>query len=100
MASSEILLNSYAKETYVYNVPTTSSSLVINPLDPAGINTITWSGCEVSCIMQYLISGSWVTFSSTADITFETTGANVCTLTIDFIDSSTFWSGASPNLNG
>lgn len=41
-ANSEITLKSFVKETYTFNVPPSGSSpLVINPVNPSGINTIT-----------------------------------------------------------
>ena len=48
---NQITLKSSVKETYTFNVPASSSPLVINPINTSGTNTITHSGCPVTCIL-------------------------------------------------
>jgi hypothetical protein len=94
-ADSSIVLKSTIRETYTYDVKPTgsSSSLVINPIDPSGANTIAVAGCPVTCLLQKLdASNNWVDFTSTSQLAFvAATGA----LTIDFDLADAFWTGAA-----
>jgi hypothetical protein len=70
-ATNEITLKSAVRESYIYNIPTTSTAstpLVINPIDPAGTNTITVQGCALTCILEQLntSTNAWSTFTPTA----------------------------------
>lgn len=86
------MLKSSIRETYTYRVPASSTPLVVNPIESSGTNTIGWSGCAVSCVLQQLNgSKNWVDFASTTEITFVSSGTNVCRLTVDFTETSTFW---------
>ena len=103
-ATNEITLKSTVRESYTFNIPAASIPMIINPVNPAATNTITWSGCAITCILEQLntSTNTWSTFTPTTEIAFVTTGTlpNVCKLTVDFTTTSTFWTGAgSPNLN-
>lgn len=54
----------------------------------------------MTCILQKLDStNNWVTQASTTELAFVTSGTNACRLTVNFISTDTFWTGAAPNLN-
>lgn len=101
-ATNEITLRSSVRENFIYNIPNASSPMIINPIDPAGTNTITVQGCALTCTLQILnlSTNVWSDFTPTTGITFQTTYPNVCRMTIDFTTASTYWTGAgAPNLN-
>ena len=104
-SESSITLNSSTREVYTYNVPETTASLVINPIDPSGAQkTVTVGGsCPVTCILQRWVSNTWTTISPPTFYTglaFVTSSTNVCQLTVDFTVSESFWKGnTSPQLS-
>jgi len=64
---NQITLKSSVKETYTYNIPASSTPLVINPINPSGTNTIKHQGCPVTCILEKLDStNNWNTLASTS----------------------------------
>jgi hypothetical protein len=109
-SSDSIVLNSFTKNTFTFNVPASSPiAMVINPIDitdaTVGFPTISVSGgCEITCLMQKLdiATGVWSDYDPSSDGlgTLDTTGTlaanDVCDFSVSFDRTSTLWTNVSP----